>query len=196
MTLGDQPLGREGFLHGKLLIAMPGMPDPRFDKSVIFICSHSEQGAFGLILNKPIDELSFKSLMEKMDIPTTPQTSTRPVLLGGPVDTDSGYILHSNEAANRPPSTITVTPEIALTLTVDLLRKIAGGRGPDKWLMALGYAGWGPGQIESEMASNGWIHCDADDMLVFDEDFDGKWAKALGKLGASLSGLSSEVGRA
>jgi putative transcriptional regulator len=187
--------GEEGFLHGKLLIAMPGMPDNRFEKSVIFMCSHSAKGALGLIVNKPIPALPFRELMTKMDIEVTEATPRAPVLFGGPVDTDRGYVLHSNDRTSRP-SSLAITPEISLTPTVDVLRAIAGGRGPEHWLMALGYAGWGPGQIENEMAGNGWIHCDADAGLVFEAEMDAKWRLAFGKLGAGLSGLSSEVGRA
>src|ERR1700759_2444079 len=105
MAGGEQPQSAEGFLHGKLLIAMPGMSDPRFGRSVIFMCQHSAEGAMGLIVNKPLD-LDFKSLMQKMDIPTVPQASDRPVLFGGPVDTDRGYILHSSDGSHLPPSTI------------------------------------------------------------------------------------------
>jgi putative transcriptional regulator len=191
----QQPHDGEGFLHGKLLIAMPGMSDSRFEKSVIFMCSHSAEGALGLIINKPIEGLPFRDLMVKMDIPVTDATSKAPVLFGGPVDTGRGYILHSNERSNRPATTV-ITSEISLTPTVDMLRAISDGRGPEKWLLTLGYAGWGPGQIESEIVRNGWIHCDADAALVFDADMDAKWARAFGKLGAALSGLSSEAGRA
>ncbi|HXC55345.1 MAG TPA: YqgE/AlgH family protein [Rhizomicrobium sp.] len=197
MALSDlqQPQTEQGFLHGKLLMAMPGMPDTRFEKSVIFMCSHSSEGALGLIVNKAIPGLSFRDLMTKMDIEVAAATPQAPVLFGGPVDTDRGYVLHGNGRTNRP-STLAITPEISLTPTVDMLRAIADGRGPSQWLMALGYAGWGPGQIESEIAANGWIHCDADAALVFDTVMDTKWARAFGKLGAGLSGLSSEAGRA
>lgn len=197
MALPDlqHPHGREGFLHGKLLIAMPGMQDQRFEKSVIFMCSHSDVGALGLIVNKPIPALTFRDLMTKMDIAVTDQTPRNAVLFGGPVETDRGYVLHGTERTSRA-STIAVTPEIALTPTVDVLRAIAEGRGPARWLMTLGYAGWGPGQIESEIVANGWIHCDADTAIVFDAEMGAKWRLAFGKLGASLSGLSSEAGRA
>jgi putative transcriptional regulator len=191
----EQPQEKQGFLHGKLLIAMPGMLDPRFEQSVIFMISHGETGAMGLIVNKPIPQLGFRELMQKMDIPVTAATSSKPVLFGGPVDTDRGYVLHGMERSHRQ-STLDVTSDIRLTPTVDMLRAIAEGRGPERWLLALGYAGWGPGQIESEIAANGWIHCDADPELVFDAADDDKWRLAFGKLGAGLSGLSSEAGRA
>ncbi|HEY0107887.1 MAG TPA: YqgE/AlgH family protein [Rhizomicrobium sp.] len=197
MATGEpqQPQGQQGFLHGKLLIAMPGMPDQRFERSVIFMISHSDTGAMGLILNKPIDQLGFRDLMIRMDIAVTPKTSNRPVLFGGPVETDRGYVLHGRDGGGRT-STLAVTPEISLTPTVDMLRAIADGRGPAQWLLALGYAGWGPGQIEAEIASNGWIHCDADSTLVFEAPAEEKWRLAFEKLGAGLSGLSAEAGRA
>ncbi|MBV9044336.1 MAG: YqgE/AlgH family protein [Alphaproteobacteria bacterium] len=190
----QKPQTANGFLHGKLLIAMPGMTDSRFERSVIFMCSHNEQGALGLIVNKPLG-LPFRELMNQMNITTTSSTSKRPVLFGGPVDTDRGYVLHGSERSNRA-STLTITPDVFLTPTVDILRAIAEGRGPERWLMALGYAGWGPGQVESEIAANGWIHCDADIELVFGREMESKWARAFAKLGAGLSGLSWQTGRA
>ena len=191
----EQPQPPQGFLHGKLLIAMPSLPDPRFERSVIFMISHSLEGAMGLIVNKPIGPLGFRDLMEQMEIAVGPATPNTPVLFGGPVETDRGYVLHDNDRANRT-ATMAVTSEIALTPTVDMLRAIADGRGPAKWLLALGYAGWGPGQIESEIATNSWIHCDADPALVFRAPAEEKWRLAFEKLGAGLSGLSAEAGRA
>jgi putative transcriptional regulator len=191
----EQPQVPQGFLHGKLLIAMPSLPDPRFERSVIFMVSHSDTGAMGLIVNKPIGPLGFRELMQQMEIGTGPATPDRPVLFGGPVETDRGYVLHNNDRANRP-ATLSVTSEIALTPTIDMLRAIADGRGPSQWLLALGYAGWGPGQIEDEIAANSWIHCDADPRLVFEAPAEDKWRLAFEKLGAGLSGLSSDVGRA
>jgi putative transcriptional regulator len=191
----EQPQAEQGFLHGKLLIAMPGMPDNRFERSVIFMIQHSSTGAMGLILNKPIPQLTFRDLMQQMSIETTPMTSSKAVLFGGPVETDRGYVLHGRDGSNRQ-STLMVTPEISLTPTVDMLRTIAAGRGPAQWLLALGYAGWGPGQIESEITANSWIHCDADSTLVFEAAAEDKWRLALGRLGVGLSGLSSQAGRA
>jgi len=193
----DSPQWRnsDGFLTGKLLIAMPGMPDMRFEKSVIFMCSHSAEGALGLIVNKPLDGLPFRELMTQMDIPVTDATPSVPVMFGGPVETDRGYVLHSNERASVSAS-LAVTSEISLTPTIDILRAIARGTGPQKFLFALGYAGWGPGQIEEEIAGNGWIHCDADSEIIFRGDATSKWELALAKLGASISGLSSDIGHA
>lgn len=189
------PAPRDDFLLGKLLIAMPGMPDPRFEKSVILMCAHSAQGAMGLIVNKPIEGLSFYDLMEKFEIVVTSDTAEPPVLFGGPVNMGRGFVLHTSDYGS-PEVTLPVTPGISLTATTDILEAIASGRGPSKSLLALGYAGWSDGQIESEILSNGWIHCDADPALIFDTDYDAKWETAIGKLGAQIAGLSAEAGRA
>jgi putative transcriptional regulator len=195
MELDPKRKGNDGFLLGKLLVALPGMPDKRFEKSVIFICSHSEQGAMGLIVNKPIEGLSFRELVERLDVRVTANTPSPPILFGGPVGTGQGFVLHSSEFANGE-GTMPVTSEISLTATIDILRAIAEGRGPQKALFALGYAGWGPGQIEGELSANGWIHCDAQRAILFDHRCDDKWRAALATLGADISGLSAEAGRA
>jgi putative transcriptional regulator len=185
----------ESFLEGKLLIAMPGMPDPRFEKSVIFMCSHSAQGAMGLIINKPIDGLSFRELVDKLGIGMKVARGDMPILFGGPVQMGRGFVLHSAEYASEE-TTLPLTPEISLTATVDILRAISEGRGPEKAVLVLGYAGWGEGQIEAEILANGWIHCDADAAIVFDTGYESRWQTALAKLGADISGLSAEAGRA
>ncbi len=187
--------GSESFLEGKLLIAMPGMPDPRFEKSVIFMCAHSAQGAMGLIINKPIAGLTLRDLMPKFSADTAMHVFDAPILFGGPVQIDRGYVLHSAEYGGQE-STLAVTNEFSLTATVDVLTAIAEGRGPAKSILALGYAGWGAGQIESEIQLNGWIHCDPDTQLIFDTPCEAKWQNALAKLGADISGLSAEAGRA
>lgn len=185
----------ESFLEGKLLIAMPGMPDPRFEKSVIFMCAHSAKGAMGLIVNKPIDGLFFRELMEKFNISVTADGAPTPILFGGPVQLGRGFVLHSSDYGSKD-ATLPITSEISLTATTDILEAIAQGRGPSKAVLALGYAGWGDGQIESEILSNGWIHCDPDPALIFGTDHEAKWETAINKLGADVSGLSSEAGRA
>ena len=174
---------------------MPAMPDPRFEKSVIFMCAHSAKGAMGLIINKPIDGLSFHELMSKLGIGMTADRADAPILFGGPVQMGRGFVLHSAEYAGEE-TTLSITPEISLTATVDILRAISEGRGPEKSILALGYAGWGEGQIEEEIKANGWIHCDADTRLVFDTDYASRWRTAIAKLGADISGLSAEAGRA
>ena len=184
-----------GFLEGKLLIAMPGMTDPRFEKSVIFMCAHSHEGAMGLIINKPIDGLSFREMMIKFEITATQSAADTPILFGGPVQTGRGFVLHSSDYASQE-ATLSFDSGISLTATVDVLRAIAEEQGPKKALLALGYAGWGGGQIENEILANGWIHCDADEKLVFDTPYGAKWETAIAKLGAGISGLSAEAGHA
>jgi len=185
----------DNFLEGKLLIALPGMPDPRFEKSVIFMCAHSDEGAMGIIVNKKVEGLAFRDMMEKLEIGVNANTPDAPVLFGGPVQTGRGFVLHSGEFEGND-STLSVTDEISLTATLDVLRAIAQGHGPNKSLFALGYAGWDSGQIENEIRDNGWIHCEADDALVFGTDLDAKWSGALKKLGIDISGLSALAGRA
>lgn len=198
MASKDHPRAVEGdsFLEGKLLIALPGMPDPRFEKSVIFMCAHSLQtGAMGIIINKKIEGLDFRDLVQKLEIPMSARTPDFPVLYGGPVETGRGFVLHTGEYESEE-STLPVTEDISLTATLDILRAIADGRGPAKSIFALGYAGWGAGQIEDEIRSNGWIHCEADPEILFDVDLDSKWSTALAKLGIDVSSLSAHAGRA
>jgi putative transcriptional regulator len=171
------------------------MPDPRFEKSVIFMCAHSAKGAMGLIINKPIEGLSFNELMGKFNIDVTGERTEPPLLFGGPVNMGRGFVLHTADYA-ADDATLPITPGISLTATTDILEAIAHGRGPAKSILALGYAGWGDGQIESEILANGWIHCDADPDLIFDTRYDAKWETAIGKLGAQVAGLSAEAGRA
>jgi putative transcriptional regulator len=187
--------GGEGFLEGKLLIAMPGMPDPRFEKSVVFMCAHSAQGSMGIIVNKPIENLAFRDLMQTLNIHVTSNLAGGPILYGGPVNTKRGYVLHSAEYALED-ATLPVTDDVSLTATVDVLRAMAEGRGPQKSLFALGCAGWDAGQIEDEIAGNGWIHCDMDAGLLFDAEPQEKWRTALGKLGIDVSHFSGAAGRA
>lgn len=183
------------FLEGKLLIAMPGMGDPRFEKSVIFMCAHSSDGAMGLIVNKPVAGLAFRDLIEKLELEPTKETPDLPVLYGGPVQTGRGLVLHSKDYVGEE-STTPISGDLALTGTRDILKAMAEGHGPHQAMFALGYAGWGPGQIESEIRANGWIHCDADPIILFDTNMDSKWSRALGKLGIDVSVLSAHAGRA
>jgi putative transcriptional regulator len=188
------PTRKEGFLEGKFLIALPGMPDPRFERSVILMCAHSSQGAMGLIVNKPVEGVAFGYLMEKLGIKITANRIETPVLFGGPMETERGLILHSSEYQSG--NSTAITSEISVTGTVDVLNAIAQGRGPQQAAFALGHAGWGPGQIEQEIRGNSWVHCDSDKAILFDLGQDAKWAAALRKLGIDLSGLSAEAGRA
>jgi len=192
---GPRAIEGQSFLEGKLLIAMPGMSDPRFEKSVIFMCAHSAEGAMGIIVNKPVTGLSFRDLMHKLDLQVTDRAPNFPVLYGGPVETGRGFVLHSGDYDSSD-ATLPVSEDVSLTATIDILRAMGEGRGPESAIFALGYAGWRPGQIEDEIRSNGWIHCDSDSRLLFGRDIDAKWATALGKLGIDVSGLSAHAGHA
>ena len=182
-------------LNGKLLIAMPGMGDPRFAHSVVFMCAHSEEGAMGLVINKPTNDLRLKDLMEQLSIKTSPDLVNRAVHFGGPVETGRGFVLH-DYGYHSSISTMDIDDHFAMTATLDILEDLGDGRGPAKAIVALGYAGWGPGQLESEIAQNGWLTCDAAPDLVFDTSDLGKWEAALKHLGIDALALSSEAGRA
>lgn len=185
----------ESFLEGKLLIAMPGMSDDRFEQTVIFICAHSSKGAMGIVINKPIPGLSFDHLMQQLEIPTGDPMADFPVLYGGPVETGRGFVLHTDDYEGSD-STLPVSEEISLTATLDILRDMAKGKGPKKALFALGYAGWDAGQVEAEFQRNGWLHCEADPSLVFSGDMASKWKTALARLGVGPGGLVADAGRA
>lgn len=185
----------ECFLEGKLLIALPGMPDDRFQQTVIYICAHSASGAMGIVINKPIPGLSFANLMDQLEIATDARHSDFPILFGGPVENSRGFVLHSNDYENTD-ATLSVSDNISLTATVDILCALAEGRGPKRAILALGYAGWGPGQVETEFQDNGWLHCDADPSLVFDTEPETLWRAALEQLGIDPTSLSANTGRA
>src|SRR5271155_2332377 len=185
----------ENFLEGKLLIALPGMSDPRFEKSVIFMCAHSLDGAMGIMINRAVDGLRFRELMAKLELELQPQARDMPVLYGGPVETGRGFVLHSGDYESAD-STLPVSEDISLTATLDILRAMADGRGPEHAIFALGYAGWGPGQIEDEIRANGWLHCDTDAAILFDADLGARWSGALKKLGIDALGLSAHTGQA
>ncbi|MFN0113965.1 MAG: YqgE/AlgH family protein [Paracoccaceae bacterium] len=182
-------------LGGKLLIAMPGMGDPRFEKSVVFLCAHSADGAMGLIVNKPASELSFSNLLRQLKIARSDRSRDIRVHFGGPVEHGRGFVLHSGDYAGSE-ATLKVDPRFGMTATIDILEAIAKGGGPRESLLALGYAGWGPGQLEAEILSNGWLTCDSDPDLVFSPDNPGKWTAALRTLGIDPLGLSASAGRA
>lgn len=183
------------FLEGKLLIALPGMPDERFEQTVIYVCAHSESGAMGIVINKPIPGLSFTKLMEQLEISTNAGLGDFPILFGGPVENSRGFVLHSNDYKSTD-ATLSVSDNISLTATVDILTALAEGRGPKHAILALGYAGWGPGQVETEFQDNGWLHCDAAPALVFDMEPEMKWRAALEHLGIDPTSLSANTGRA
>jgi putative transcriptional regulator len=194
--------GRRGYLDGQMLIAMPSMGDERFTRSVIYMCAHSSEGAMGIVVNQPASNISFSDLLVQLDVLGTPDLIELPptadgvkVLKGGPVETSRGFVLHSSDFFIEN-STLPIDDSICLTATLDILKAIARGDGPKSAVLALGYAGWAPGQLESEIHQNGWLHCAADPELVFGKDATGKYEKALKKIGIDLGMLSSEAGHA
>jgi putative transcriptional regulator len=191
----------EGYLEGQLLVAMPVMTDRRFARSVIYMCAHSAEGAMGLIVNQRAPYIGFRELLKQLKI--APDASEEIVVgraemdvhVGGPVETGRGFVLHSSDyyAAD---STLAIDEGVSLTATIDILKAIAAGKGPDKAILALGYAGWRAGQLESEIAANGWLHCPADLDLLFDRNLEQKYERAMSKIGIDPSHLVSEAGHA
>lgn len=182
-------------LGGKLLVAMPGMQDARFDHSVILICAHSPEGAMGLIINKPARDLTFPGLLEHLNIPRAPLGRDISVHLGGPVERGRGFVLHSPDYPDGP-ATMQVPGGFRMTATLDILEALARGEGPASALLALGYSGWGPGQLEAEILRNDWLTCDAPPDLIFADDPRRKWVGALATLGINPLTLSPVAGRA
>ena len=182
-------------LTGKLLIAMPGMGDPRFVHTVIFITSHSAEGAMGLIVNKPAVGVSLSDVLDQLSADNPPAKRPLSVHFGGPVETGRGFVLHSDDYQSAM-QTLEIEGGFALTATLDVLEDIAQDRGPRDALLMLGYAGWGPGQLEGEIAQNGWLTADATTDLVFDLEDGRKWEAALRSLGIDPLLLSGSAGRA
>jgi putative transcriptional regulator len=181
-------------LTGQLLIAMPQMMDPRFARSVVYVCAHSENdGAMGLVVNKLLNSLTMGELFSHLKLEPGAQGGGRPVHFGGPVEPGRGFVLHTTDY--RENATL-VVGEFGVTATLDILRAIGKGEGPQRSLLALGYAGWAPGQLDAEMQANGWLSVAADRDLVFDADFEAKWQRALAKLGIDLTKLSTDAGHA
>jgi putative transcriptional regulator len=183
-----------GYLEGQMLVAMPQMTDPRFAKSVIYLCAHSAEGAMGLVVNKLISSITFPDLLRQLDVEAGPSTEHIRVHFGGPVESGRGFVLHSDDYAQE--STLRVNQGVALTATIDVLRAIAGEQGPRRSLLALGYAGWAPGQLDAEIQANGWLNVAADEELVFGTDIDGRWETAMARLGIDPSSLSGSAGHA
>lgn len=193
---------KRGYLDGQMLIAMPGMRDERFSRSLIYVCAHSSEGAMGIVVNHPAANISFPDLLVQLEvIPAADliqlpgQVGSVKVLRGGPVETGRGFVLHSADFFIEN-STLPIDEGICLTATLDILKAIARGKGPASAVLALGYAGWAPGQLETEIQENGWLNCNADSELIFGPDIDGKYEKALRKLGVNVGMLSSEAGHA
>lgn len=188
------PAVAPGFLSGQLLIAMPSMSDPRFARTVICICAHTADGAMGLVLNRPIVRPSFAELLAQLDIKPDPPIRIAPMCAGGPVDAGRGFMLHTTDWTGD--GSLAVSESLALTASLDVLRVIASGAGPRACLLALGYAGWGPGQLEQEIQANAWLSVESDDTLIFDHDYDTKWRRALGRLKVDPLLLSDTAGHA
>jgi putative transcriptional regulator len=191
-----------GYLDGQMLIAMPSMRDERFTRSVIYVCAHSSEGAMGIIVNQPAANINFPDLLVQLEVIPASDLIQLPrragaikVLRGGPVETGRGFVLHSADFFIEN-STLPIDEGICLTATLDILKAIARGDGPASALLALGYAGWAAGQLETEIQENGWLHCTADPELIFGMDTDAKYEKALRKIGIDLGMLSSEAGHA
>ncbi len=184
----------EGYLTGQLLVAMPQMEDPRFVRSVIYLCAHSADGAMGLVVNKLMDNITFPDLLDQLDLGGSDTPQGIKVHFGGPVETGRGFVLHSAEYVQD--ATLVIDETVALTATIDILKAIAAGQGPTHSLLALGYAGWGPGQLDDEIQRNGWLSVPADSGLVFGSGLDDRWERAIGKLGIDASMLSGTAGRA
>jgi len=212
-TSGAQPAGSDRgpgksvstgttYLDGQLLIAMPVMEDERFARSVIYVCAHSADGAMGIIVNRPAGSIDFPQLLRQLDIvddaapiELSDDGETVKILRGGPVETSRGFVLHSSDYSIKD-ATLPIDDGICLTATLDILKAIAQGTGPRQAILALGYAGWAPGQLESEIQHNGWLHCPADPDLIFGRDMDDKYQRALKKIGIDLAMLSNSAGHA
>jgi putative transcriptional regulator len=190
--LDDEP----DFLAGRLLVAMPGIGDPRFERAVIYMCAHDDEHAMGLTLNRPVDGLTVPDLLARLEIEPAIDVAPDLVLMGGPVEKGRGFVLHTDDY-EAPGGTLVVTDHVSLTPTREVLEAMASGdHRPRRALLALGYAGWGPGQLEREVRENVWLVCDPDEALIFDSDFEHKWSRALFTLGVDAGSLSAQAGRA
>jgi putative transcriptional regulator len=191
-----------GYLDGQMLIAMPAMSDERFARTVIYVCAHSSEGAMGIVVNQAAPNIKFPDLLVQLEVIPASERIQLPgraeevkVLKGGPVETGRGFVLHSADFFIEN-STLPIDEGICLTATLDILKAIARGKGPSNAILALGYAGWAPGQLEQEIQQNGWLHCDADPELIFGQDIEHKYERALAKIGIDLGMLSNEAGHA
>ena len=182
------------YLTGQLLIAMPAMNDPRFAQSVILMCAHTDEGAMGIVLNRPLAKPSFEALLTQLDVQPTPPARQIRLCQGGPVDHGRGFVLHTSDWVGD--GSLRVDDKLALTASLDVLQEIAQGRGPREGLLALGYASWGPGQLDQEMHDNVWLSAPAPVELLFDADYDSKWRRALRILNIDPLLLSGAAGHA
>lgn len=182
------------YMTGQLLVAMPQMRDPRFARAVIYMCAHSADGAMGLVVNRRVGSITFDDLLQQLNIGPNKRNDEIRVHFGGPVEQGRGFVLHSSDYLQT--GSLRVDDRVALTATLDILKEMAAGGGPRKSLLALGYAGWGPGQLDAEIQANGWLSVSSDEALVFDADLEHKWERAIGKIGIDFSKLSGEAGHA
>lgn len=189
----DHPSDTDSWLSGRCLISMPSMLDPRFKKTVIFICSHDEEGAMGLIINRAHDDITFQKLCAKLKIDGEEDDGIQ-ILSGGPVEIGRGFVLH--RASQEYENTLNITDDVALCATMDALQSLAVGEGPPNARVALGYAGWGAGQLEEEILENAWLVCDADASLVLEMTPDKIYDAALARLGVNIAALTSTSGHA
>ena len=190
------------YLDGQILVAMPGMEDERFVRSVIYVCAHSQDGAMGIIVNHPVQKVTFSEILVQLDVLEAEAAESLPgaigdvpVVKGGPVETGRGFVLHSSDYFVEN-STLPIADGVCLTATLDILKAIAEGKGPRRAMLALGYAGWSPGQLETEIQANGWLNCQADASLIFDAALGDKYDRALRTIGVDPSFLSAEAGHA
>lgn len=201
LDFSTQGSAQGGFLDGKMLIAMPSMEDDRFARSVIYVCAHSPEGAMGIVVNQPADNVEFPDLLQQLGVIASPNdmkpSRGQPIRVvnGGPVESGRGFVLHSDDVFIDN-STLPIEDGICLTATLEILKSIALGEGPEQALLALGYARWTSGQLEREMQANGWLHCEADMDLIFDPMSQTKYMRALRKLGITPGMLVSEAGHA
>ncbi len=184
----------EGLLTGQLLIAMPGMSTPHFAQAVIYVCAHTPEGAMGIVLNRPLASPSFGDLLEQLDVTPKPPVRAIDLFRGGPMDAARGFVLHTTDWTGD--GSLLVDPQIALTASLDVLKSIADGGGPERGLLALGYAGWGPGQLDREMGENAWLSAPASVDILFDGDHETKWRRAMGILKVNPMLLSGTAGHA
>lgn len=191
-----------GYLDGQLLIAMPSIVDGPFARTVVYVCAHSPEGAMGITINKPAPQITFSDLLVQLGVVSDTDSIRLPdaatgirVQRGGPVETGRGFVLHSSDYFIEN-STLPIDERVSLTATLEILKAIASGSGPENALLALGYAGWSPGQLDNEIQANGWLPCPAQPDLIFDRDLDSKYQRALALLGVDLAMLSSQGGHA
>jgi putative transcriptional regulator len=184
----------ETSLTGQVLIAMPAMADPRFSQSVIYVCAHNDEGAMGIVFNRKLAAPSFADLLKQLEVDPVPPARSITLCQGGPVDNARGFVLHTADWTSD--GSLLVADDMALTASLDVLKAIASGGGPARCMLALGYAGWGPGQLDQEIQQNSWLSAPADPGLLFDDDHDAKWRRALAKLRVDPLLLSPAAGRA